>query len=44
MEAEYVTTFEAIKEVIWLQKFLMDLETGLGKGNLSYCIVTIMLQ
>ena len=25
MEVEYITTFEAIKEVIWLRKFLIGL-------------------
>ena len=26
MEAEYIATFEAAKEAVWLRNFLMDLE------------------
>ncbi|KAH1056324.1 hypothetical protein J1N35_034389 [Gossypium stocksii] len=39
MEAKYVTSSEATKEAIWLQKFLIDLEIvhGMGKAITLYC-------
>ena len=39
MEAEYVAASEATKEVIWLQKFLRDLEVipGMDKAITLYC-------
>ncbi|KAK8332276.1 hypothetical protein V6Z12_A10G129000, partial [Gossypium hirsutum] len=38
IEVEYVVAFEATKEAIWLQKFLMDLEviSGLEKAITLY--------
>ncbi|XP_062118893.1 secreted RxLR effector protein 161-like [Humulus lupulus] len=39
MEAEYVVESEATKEVVWLRKFLGDLEIvpNMNKPNLLYC-------
>ena len=42
MEAEYVAACEAVKEAVWLKKFLNDLEVVPNMTCPSHYIVTIV--